>query len=235
MSQPLRRSQRLKEKRKRQLDDLNDANNSINVKNRNQSNQNVRKKQKIPEKDAKKAAGKKASKVKKNSQQNSNNKNKKYWLMKSEPSAYSIDDLLDEGDAGDYWDGIRNYQVRNMIRDEIKCDDECIFYHSCCKPPGIAGSMIVTKECYADFTAFDRNEKYYDPKSDKNNPKWFMFNVKGTAKFEQFISLAQLKQIKGLETLKILQKGNRLSITAITKDEYHLICDIGNGHKQIDE
>lgn len=223
MSQPLRRSQRLKEKREKELKAVNDNNDIDNaVKRKKQKPKNITKKQKIQEKNAKKAVQKKEEK-----------KEKKYWLMKSEPSAYSIDDLMDEGDAGDYWDGIRNYQVRNMIRDEIKYDDECIFYHSCCKPPGIAGSMIVTKECYVDFTAFDKNEKYYDPKSDKNNPKWFMFNVKGLSKFERFISLSELKQIKGLENLKILQKGNRLSITPITKQEYHLICEIGNGHKHI--
>ena len=192
----------------------NGYNNNNNIKKKQPDN--TKKNQKIQAKDSKKAI--------------KNNKDKKYWLMKSEPSSYSIDDLLDEGEDGDYWDGIRNYQVRNMIRDEIKCNDECIFYHSCCKPPGIAGSMIVTKECYVDFTAFDINEKYYDAKSDPNNPKWFMFNVKCTSKFRNFISLSQLKQIEGLENLKILQKGNRLSITPITKKEYELICDIGNGH-----
>ena len=228
MSQPLRRSQRLKEKRKRESEDIdhNDSGNTNAIK--KQKKKNIRKKQKMLEKSTKNPVPKKTEKTKKNSK-----KNKRYWLMKSEPSAYSIDDLLNEGAAGDYWDGIRNYQVRNMIRDEIKIDDECIFYHSCCKPPGIAGSMIVTKECYVDFTAFDKKEKYYDPKSDKNNPKWFMFNVKCTSKFQRFISLSELKQIKGLENLKILQKGNRLSITPISKEEYHLICDIGNGHISI--
>ena len=211
MSQQLRRSRRLKEKREREA-----ANVSHDEKeNKNDIIQKKKIAKKVKNKNSKKIIGK------------SNNKNKKYWLMKSEPSSYSIDDLLNEGEAGDYWDGIRNYQVRNMIRDEIKCDDEALFYHSCCKPPGIAGSMIITKECYVDFTAFDKNEKYYDPKSSKESPKWFMFNVKIKNKFSNYISLPELKKIKEISNMKILQKGNRLSITEITKQEYDYICELG--------
>uniref|UniRef100_A0A7S0TDJ2 Thymocyte nuclear protein 1 n=1 Tax=Elphidium margaritaceum TaxID=933848 RepID=A0A7S0TDJ2_9EUKA len=154
-------------------------------------------------------------------------KTKKYWLMKSEPDAFSIDDLKAKGSNSEHWDGIRNYQVRNMIRDEIQCGDEALFYHSNCKPPGVVGSMVVCRECYADHTAFDKTEKYYDPKSDPNNPRWFMFDVRFQNKFNRFISLNELKQAKELQTMRILQRGNRLSITPITKNEYEIICKMG--------
>ena len=152
----------------------------------------------------------------------------KYWLMKSEPTAYSIDDLEAEGEAGDYWDGIRNYQVRNLIRDEIRCGDVALFYHSCCKPPGVAGTMSVLKECYPDFTAFDQTEKYFDPKSDRASPRWFMFDVGFRSKFKNFVTLKQLKETKELEAMKTLQKGNRLSITQITKEQFECIERLGN-------
>ena len=155
----------------------------------------------------------------------------RYWLMKSEPAAYSIDDLQSEGEAGDYWDGIRNYQVRNMIRDEIRTGDLALFYHSCCKPPGVAGTMTVLKDCYPDFTAFDRSQKYFDPKSDPENPRWFMFDVGFRSKFKRFVTLNELKSIKKLENLKALQKGNRLSITEITEQEFQCIERLGNPTK----
>ena len=152
----------------------------------------------------------------------------RYWLMKSEPSAYSIDDLEAEGESGDYWDGIRNYQVRNMIRDEIQKGDLALFYHSCCKPPGVAGTMKVLKGSYPDFTAFDKTEKYFDPKSDPKDPRWFMFDVGFRSKFKKLVTLNELKSTKQLENMKTLQKGNRLSITQITKEEFQCIQRLGN-------
>ena len=221
MSQAVRRSKRLQAKREKSI--------SAAFTQKETKRKTTNAKRKASKEKAHKIGDKKSTKAKQKSDTKKNNaQNMNYWLMKSEPSAYSIDDLMAEGDAGDYWDGIRNYQVRNMIRDQIKEGDQALFYHSCCKPPGIAGSMTVTKAAYPDFTAFDKKEKYYDAKSDPDNPRWFMFDVRFESKFKNFISLYQLKQCKELETMKILQKGNRLSITRITKQEYEFIMKLGH-------
>ena len=117
----------------------------------------------------------------------------KYWLMKSEPDAFGIDDLAKCPGKKDHWDGIRNYQVRNMMRDEMKKGDEALFYHSNCKEPGIVGIMKVVKEAYPDFTAFDPKSKYYDPKSDPANPRWLMVDVKLVRIFKRTVSLQEQK------------------------------------------
>ena len=110
----------------------------------------------------------------------------------------------------------------------FRCGDVALFYHSCCAPPGVAGTMSVLKECYPDFTAFDETEKYFDPKSDRVNPRWFMFDVGFRSKFKNFVTLKQLKETKELEAMKTLQKGNRLSITQITKEQFECIERLGN-------
>eukprot|EP00484_Ammonia_sp_Unknown_P018313 CAMPEP_0197035678 /NCGR_PEP_ID=MMETSP1384-20130603/13410_1 /TAXON_ID=29189 /ORGANISM="Ammonia sp." /LENGTH=217 /DNA_ID=CAMNT_0042465769 /DNA_START=23 /DNA_END=676 /DNA_ORIENTATION=+ len=213
MAQPLRRSQRIQQKRQRASVQANDGLTK-------QKDGSVQK-----SKSAKKAPSETIGKT--NTKTNAIKRDtKKYWLMKSEPDAFSIDDLMAKAPASEHWDGIRNYQVRNMIRDEIKCGDEALFYHSNCKPPGIVGTMLVTKHAYPDFTAFDKKEKYYDPKSDQENPRWLMFDVQFQTKFKRMLSLPELKEAKGLQNMRVLQKGNRLSITPVTKQEYELICQL---------
>src|SRR6187397_1666993 len=117
-----------------------------------------------------------------------------YWLFKSEPDCFSIDDLMRRRNKTEHWDGVRNYQVRNMLRDEIKKGDLGFFYHSSCTPPGIAGVVEVVKNGYPDFTAGDPDSPYYDPKSTSEHPRWFMVDVKLIKKFPRFISLDEIKK-----------------------------------------
>ncbi len=144
-----------------------------------------------------------------------------YWLMKSEPEVYSIDDL--KRDGTEHWEGIRNYQVRNMIRDEIKKGDQAFFYHSNCKEPGIVGVMTVCRDAYPDFTAWDVSSRYFDPKSNSENPRWFMVDVQYKRKLKRVISLQELKQHPQLTEMQILRRGNRLSITPLTKKQWDIV------------
>lgn len=148
-----------------------------------------------------------------------------FWLMKSEPDVYSIDDLFNL--HTDHWDGIRNYQARNMLRDQMQIGDKAFFYHSNCKEPGIVGEMKIVKNGYPDITAFDKKSKYYDAKSDKENPRWFMVNVQFIAKFKRIISLAELKTYTNeLKDFKLLQKGNRLSIIPVSLEQWQFIHNL---------
>ena len=143
-----------------------------------------------------------------------------YWLMKSEPETFSIDDLKKE--KVDHWDGVRNYQARNFMKD-MKKKDLVFFYHSNCSPPGIVGVMEVHKEAYPDFTSFDKRSKYYDPKSTKENPRWFMVDVKFKEKFSEIIPLETLKAVSALKDLALLRRGNRLSIMPVATKEWNAI------------
>ena len=147
-----------------------------------------------------------------------------YWLMKSEPDVYGLDHLRKE--RIDHWDGIRNYQARNYMRDEMQKGDLAFFYHSSCDEPGIAGIMKVNKNAYPDFTAFDPKEKYYDPKSDPANPRWLMVDVRYVRKLKRLISLKELKLHKNLDNMRLLQRGNRLSILPVTKKEWDYILKL---------
>ena len=150
-----------------------------------------------------------------------------YWLIKSEPDAFSIDDLKNAPGKKDHWDGIRNYQARNFIRDEMKKGDLAFFYHSNRKPPGIVGICEVVSEAYPDHTAFDPNEKYFDPKSDPENPRWMMVDVKYRRKTRRMISLEEIKQhAERLEGFPLIRKGNRLSIMPVSKDHWEFILDL---------
>ncbi|MCG8377959.1 MAG: EVE domain-containing protein [Proteobacteria bacterium] len=149
-----------------------------------------------------------------------------YWLMKSEPSEFSIDDLKNNPGKTEPWDGVRNYQARNMMRDDMKKGDLVFFYHSNCDEPGIVGIMTIHKEGYPDPTAFDPNDKHYDPKSDPDNPRWILVDVKYKRKFKRTISLKELKNHKQLKDMKVLQRGNRLSITPVTKKEWDYISGL---------
>ena len=138
--------------------------------------------------------------------------------MKSEPDTFSIDDL--ERSKTQFWDGVRNYRVRNMFRDEMKVGDRAFFYHSSCKEIGIAGEMEVIKEAAADPTQFDPKSDYFDPGSKKDAPRWLGPTVKFIKKFKKIITLTKIKSQPNLQKLLIIEKGNRLSVTEISKSEY---------------
>ena len=145
-------------------------------------------------------------------------------MMKNELEDYSIDDLAN--DKNEPWDGIRNYQVRNMIRDEMRIGDNAFFYHSNCDIPGICGEMTICKEAYVDHTAFDKKAKYYDPKSKKDAPRWLMVDVKFKKKFSKVVSLKELKSFEELSQMRVVQRGNRLSITKLEKKEWDFIIKL---------
>lgn len=149
-----------------------------------------------------------------------------YWLMKSEPDSFGIDHLKAMPNKTEHWDGVRNYQARNMMRDEMKKGDLVFFYHSNCKEPGIVGIMKVVKEAYPDFTAQDPESKYFDPKSSADNPRWFMVDVKFVRKFKRTIALSELKTAAGLDDMALNRRGNRLSIMPVSESEWHIILDM---------
>lgn len=149
-----------------------------------------------------------------------------YWLFKSEPDAFSISDLKAMKGKKDHWDGIRNYQARNLMRDQMVKGDLGFFYHSSCKVPGIVGIVEVVKEAYPDHTSWDPEAKYYDPKSSPDNPRWVMIDVKFRQEFKEIISLEQLRTIPKLEGMALLQKGSRLSIQPVTKAHWNTIVKL---------
>ncbi|MDJ0916451.1 MAG: EVE domain-containing protein [Woeseiaceae bacterium] len=146
------------------------------------------------------------------------------WLMKSEPDDYSIDDL--KRDKREPWDGIRNYQARNMMRDDMRPGDNVFFYHSNCKEPGIVGLARIVGKPYPDPTQFDPESKYYDPKSSKDNPRWILVDVRYVRKLKRNITLTELKQQDGLDDFILLRKGNRLSILPVTDEHWDLILGL---------
>jgi len=147
-----------------------------------------------------------------------------FWLMKSEPETYSIDDLKEF--QTDHWDGIRNYQVRNFFRDQMKIGDKAFFYHSNCKEPGIVGLMEIASEAYPDHTAFDSKEKYFDAKSDPENPRWLMLDVNYIRHTKRNITLSELRDHSSIKEMRLLQKGNRLSVIPMTKKEWEYILGL---------
>lgn len=147
----------------------------------------------------------------------------RYWLMKSEPDAFGIDDLETMHLQTEHWDGVRNYQARNMMRDDMKLGDQVFFYHSNCDEPGIVGIAEICREGYPDFTAFDPEHKYFDPKSNPDKPTWIMVDVRFVRKLSRTITLKELKDHPALSQLTLLRKGNRLSIMTISSDEWDYI------------
>jgi predicted RNA-binding protein with PUA-like domain len=144
-----------------------------------------------------------------------------YWLMKSEPDDYSIDDL--RKDKREPWDGIRNYQARNMMRDDMKIGDEILFYESNCKQPGVVGIAKVASKPYADPTQFDKTAKYFDAKSHKDKPRWILVDVAFVKKLSRKITLAEIKAKKSLHGMILTRKGNRLSIMPVEKKHWDVI------------
>ena len=146
---------------------------------------------------------------------------KKYWLMKSEPDAFSFDDLLRKKNQTEHWDGVRNYQARNFMRDDMKVGDVVLFYHSNAKPPHVAGVAEVCKEGFPDHTAFDETSKYFDPKSDPENPRWIMVSVKAVRKLEPSIPLSALQENPRLDGMLVVKRGQRLSIQPVEKHHFN--------------
>ena len=144
----------------------------------------------------------------------------RYWLMKSEPSEYSIDDLVRDGSVA--WFGVRNYQARNFMRDQMRLGDGVLFYHSSCPEPGIAGLAEISKLAYPDETQFDPKEKYFDPKSTRESPRWFNVEVRAVKK-TRLMPLGEIRGYAELADMRILQRGNRLSITPVDPAEWAFI------------
>ena len=146
--------------------------------------------------------------------------------MKSEPSVFSIWDLEASKDRSTYWDGVRNYQARNMLRDKMKKGDGVLFYHSQQEPIGIVGEAVVIKAGYPDHTAFNPKDPHYDPKSNPKEPTWFMVDVKFIRKSREVITLKRLGEISALEKMMVLRKGSRLSVQPVTSQEWHAIMKL---------
>lgn len=149
---------------------------------------------------------------------------RRYWLFKSEPNAYSIDDL--KSDKKTFWDGVRNYQARNMLRDDIQKGDRVLFYHSNAKPMAVVGTAEVVKNGYADHTAFDPEDKHYDPKSDPDSPTWFMVDVKFLQKFDTPVTRDDLKAGKVTSGMMVMQRGSRLSIQPVSEAEWKSVLQL---------
>ncbi|GHB99293.1 EVE domain-containing protein [Cerasicoccus arenae] len=148
---------------------------------------------------------------------------RKYWLMKTEPDVFSFDDLKDRPHQTEPWDGIRNYQARNYMRDEMKIGDRILFYHSRCDPPGIVGVAEVVGEAVPDPSAWDPKSNYYDEKASPENPRWCMVSVRYFETFPRLVSLEELKADPKLSEMRVVQRGNRLSIMPVTKEEFDYV------------
>jgi predicted RNA-binding protein with PUA-like domain len=148
-----------------------------------------------------------------------------YWLFKSEPTVYSFSDLMAEKKRTTGWDGVRNYQARNFLRDSVKVGDGVLFYHSNAEPPGIAGIAEVVKAGHPDPTAFDADHNHYDPKSDKASPTWYQVSIKGVRAIEPAPSLSRLPELAGME---LLRKGSRLSIQPVSDEHWKVIMRLAD-------
>ena len=148
-----------------------------------------------------------------------------YWLFKSEPSDYSFDDLINDKETT--WEGIRNYQARNFIRDKVQVNDNILFYHSNIKIPHIVGIAKVSSKAYPDYYAFDKSHKYYDPKSTKENPRWFMIDVQPVKKLNKIVTLEDIKNNTNLKDM-VLVNRSRLSIQPVTKQQWEMIINMSS-------
>ena len=146
-----------------------------------------------------------------------------YWLLKTEPSTFSMDDLWNAPRRTTSWDGVRNYQARNMIRDQMKPGDLVFIYHSSAVPTGIAGVAEVTRAGYPDETAFDREDSHFDPKSARDKPTWYVVDVKAVKRFDRIVTLDELRRMKGLDKMVLLKKGSRLSVQPVSAAEWEII------------
>jgi predicted RNA-binding protein with PUA-like domain len=146
-----------------------------------------------------------------------------YWLLKSEPGSFGIDDLARQGT--EHWDGVRNYMARNNLQ-AMRTGELAFFYHSSCQPPGVAGICEVVREAYPDHTAWDPESKYHDPRSTPERPLWFMPDVAFVERFDRIVSLPEMREVPELEGMVLLRRGMRLSVQPVTEQEWKVICDI---------
>ena len=151
---------------------------------------------------------------------------RRHWLMKSEPGTYSIDDLARDGRTS--WDGVRNYQARNFMRDRMKVGDFVLFYHSNADPPGVVGIARVSREAYPDATARDPRSRYHDPKSTAEDPRWWMVDIEFVDKFGRTVALEELRETPGLEEM-LVTKRSRLSVQPVTEREFQIVAALGGG------
>lgn len=152
---------------------------------------------------------------------------RRYWLFKSEPNVYSIEDLKNEKDQIGGWEGVRNYQARNLLRDEIKKGDRVLFYHSRIKPMAVVGTATVVKEGYPDHEQFDSKAKYFDPKADPKNPRWYQVDIQYRSSFKRPVTLSEMRDYSELKDMMLLRKGSRLSIQPVSSEEWRFICKLG--------
>ena len=151
---------------------------------------------------------------------------KKYWLMKSEPNVFSITDLKKQPNQTTHWDGVRNYQARNLMRNEFQVGDRVLFYHSNIDP-SVVGTATVVEAGYPDHTARNKKSKYYDPKATSDKPIWYMVDVKFESEFASPVPLAELRRTKGLEKMVLLKKGSRLSVQPVSPEEFKIVVALG--------
>jgi predicted RNA-binding protein with PUA-like domain len=149
---------------------------------------------------------------------------RRYWLVKSEPDSFSFDDLLASPGRTTAWDGVRNFQARNFMRDGMKLGDGVFFYHSSTEPAAIVGIAEVAREAYPDHTAFDPKDSHFDPKSKRDAPTWMMVDLRAVKPLPKPLALADLRGVKGLEKMALLQKGSRLSVQPVTAKEWEIVC-----------
>lgn len=154
---------------------------------------------------------------------------RRFWLVKSEPGAFSFDDLLASPGRTTRWDGVRNYQARNSMRDDMRVGDGVLFYHSNAEPAAIVGVCEVVREAYPDHTAFDASDPHHDPKSRADAPTWVMVDIRGIERLACPLSLADLRGVKGLEKMVLLQKGSRLSVQPVSPGEWKVVMRMGQG------
>jgi predicted RNA-binding protein with PUA-like domain len=154
---------------------------------------------------------------------------RRHWLVKSEPDAFSFDDLLASPKRTTGWSGVRNYQARNFMRDDMKKGDRVFFYHSSADPTAIVGVAEVAREGYPDPTAFDPRDSHFDPKSKPDAPTWIMVDIRAVEKLARPVSLADLKGVPGLEKMVLLQRGSRLSVQPVTPAEWEIVYRLAKG------
>ena len=153
---------------------------------------------------------------------------RRYWLLKSEPGCFSYDDLVASPGHTTFWSGVRNYQARNFIRDDMKKGDGVLFYHSGADPAGIFGTAEIVRAAYPDFTAWDPSDEHYDAKSSESDPIWYMMDIRAGTPFSRFLDLPGLRHVRELEKMELLRKGSRLSVQPVRAAEWERILEMGN-------